>query len=117
MLPARYHDNVASGSAGVDTAGTRKKSHARAKARQIRLPTRIPEQPTPNIPASLPPACVVIGQTQMDQIRQVTKEGVMAINGPHDGLPQYAVPVNIYQQVFGIIDPALFDTALDTILR
>ena len=53
------------------------------------------------------PATIIVGQAQMDFIRQRTQQVVPATNGPGDGPPKYAVPVELYQQVFGSIDHRL----------
>jgi len=53
------------------------------------------------------PSMVIIGQAEMDVIREKTHIIVPAHNGPGDGPPRYQVPLTLFQEIFGTIDPSL----------
>jgi len=53
------------------------------------------------------PSMIIIGQAEMDVIRENTQIIVLAHNGPGDGPPRYQVPLTLFHEVFGSIDPSL----------
>src|SRR6201999_563941 len=50
---------------------------------------------------------IIIGQAEIDVIRENTQIIVPAHNGPGDGPPRYQVPLTLFHEVFGSIDPSL----------
>ena len=113
IVPARYPDDANRDDNEEDDIARTKERASRSKKRRaanqtIKPHPRIAQSDmNPDQPPVSMPATIIVGQAQMDFIRQRTQQVVPATNGPGDGPPKYAVPVEVYQQVFGSIDHRL----------
>src|ERR1700742_1989683 len=125
IVPARYPEDAASDPEEEQQAARAPRRPRRARNRQAANDT--PTAPGPHVALHAPgdtvapminptiqlhqpthmPSMIIIGQAEMDVIRENTQIIVPAHNGPGDGPPRYQVPLTLFHEVFGSIDPSL----------